>query len=49
MGNRPKHITTNKTYQPIKKNSIKQQGKKWSPPLYGIYDNMHPQKKKKKV
>ncbi len=49
MGNIPKHITTNKTYQPIKKKSIKQWGKKWSLPLYGIDDNMHPQKSKNEV
>jgi hypothetical protein len=38
-----------KTYQPIKKMSIKQWGKKWSLPLYGIDDNMHAQKKKNEV
>jgi hypothetical protein len=29
--------------------SIKQQGKKWSLSLYGIDNNMHPQKQKSEV
>ncbi len=43
MGSRPKH-----TNQPTTM-SIKQQGQKRSLSLYGIDDNMHPQKQKIEV
>jgi hypothetical protein len=43
MGSRPKH-----TNQPTTM-SIKQQGQKRSLSLYGIDDNMHPQKQKSEV
>jgi hypothetical protein len=49
MGSRPKHVTTNKTYQPTNQPttiSIKQRGQKQSLSLYRIDDNMHPQKQK---
>jgi hypothetical protein len=51
MGSKLEHFTTNETYQPTNQPttiSIKR-GKKQSLFLYGIDDNMHPQKQKSKV